>query len=509
MALAARVTTFELMALFGLLAVAGCGGGSNSTGKGGVGGAGTAGAGTGGTAGTAGTTGAGGAAGIAGRGGAGGTTGMAGVAGSAGAGGCTITAASSLSTAIPTVGIVTFTTDLPAITSAQIRFGLAFTGPTMTAPVDLTQPGHRTLLLGMKGSSSYVFRIVATSGAGTCTSEEQTLTTGAVSSNVLRLTATIMDAPAHARGFLITTDGARPPPEYAQSPLAYIIDSDGDVVWWAASPGAPSRAHMSWDGKDMYMLSANVGNAALDGGNVARISMDGIDAQTDLSGLGAAHHDFTAIPGGIAALSWNATGVDAHNAVVERSTDGTITVVVADLAALYNTPRDRFHPNSIHYAAWDDSYTLGDLNPYLYVKVTRRGALVWQLGGSDPKDPSKFFQGVPVWGVSHGHHLLADGTFLFFNNGAATGSLARVFKLDTSNMTATDAFSYGAAGANSSILGDVQRLPNGNILVTYSSGGQIHEIDAAGRQVALFKANDRGQFGYAEFRASLYGPPPY
>ena len=113
-----------------------------------------------GAAGTAGTTGAGRR-----DSGARGATGSAGVTGGGGAGGCTITATSTLGT-IPTVGIVTFTTSATGVTAAEIRFGLLSTGPTMTAPVDLTQASYRTLLLGMKGSSDYVYRIVVTSSAG-------------------------------------------------------------------------------------------------------------------------------------------------------------------------------------------------------------------------------------------------------------------------------------------------------------------------------------------------------
>ena len=96
---------------------------------------------------------------------------------------CTITATSTMGT-IPTVGIVTFTTSATSPTAAEIRFGLASTGPTMTAPVDLTKAMYRTLLLGMKGSSSYVYRIVVTSSAGTCTSQDYTFMTGAVPSSV-------------------------------------------------------------------------------------------------------------------------------------------------------------------------------------------------------------------------------------------------------------------------------------------------------------------------------------
>jgi hypothetical protein len=298
----------------------------------------------------------------------------------------------------------------------------------------------------------------------------------------------------HARGFTIVcnTSGAA---------VVYVIDSDGDPVWWTKFSGLPSRAHMSWDGRHMYVISQNASGAAV--GNVARISMDGIDVENNLSGLDGAHHDLTAIPGGgIATFVGTLSVTDGPNSLVERSPTGAITTVVADLGTIYNSAT--FHPNSIHYHAEDDTYTIGDSNPDLYVKVTRKGELVWQLGGRNPKDPSKFFQGVPSWrALNHGHHLLPDGTFLFFANveGAARG-----LRLDTTSMTATSFFSYSTT-VGSSVLGDVQRLPNGNILVTFSTGGQIHEVTPAGLLVATFQTTS--QMGYSEFRPTLYGPPAY
>jgi hypothetical protein len=396
------------------------------------------------------------------------------------------------------VGIVTFTTDLAAITGAEIRFGPSASGPTMTAPVDLTQPSYRTLLLGMKASSSYVFRVAVTSAAGTCTSQNYTITTGAAPNTVRTLTTTIMNPAKHAKGFMILGNATG-------LATIYIVDAaDGQPVWGAMARGVPSRAHMSWDGRDMYTVALNASNAP-GAGYSRRISMDGLDAENDLSGIVSAHHDFTVIPGGIAMLVWNAAGV-TDSSLVERARDGTLTTVVPDFGALYDTSgsANRFHPNSIHYHAWDDSYTISDTYPRLYVKISRKGDLLWQLGGSNPKDPGKH---IPVtWtGENHGHHMLADGTFLFFNNLWTT----RVFKLDETTMTATPGLVYVpnptiATGA----LGDVQRLPNGNILVTYSVVGIIHEIDPSGQLVATYRV-DGGQFGYTEFRETLYGPPPY
>jgi hypothetical protein len=493
------IRPFALRSALGLFLLTGCaqpttGGSVSGTG-------GSSGGGRGVPSGTGGETAASGAAsrpatGAGGTGVAGsaGTTGSAG-AGAAGTGGsatCAITAQSSLSTAIPTVGIVTWSTTLGNVTSAEIDFGLASTGPTMAAPVDLTQPSYRTLLLGMKGSSSYLFHIVVNSSGGSCTSPDYTITTGAVPSNVPKQTVTMSNAAAHDKGFIVTSSGLT-------GKLAYILDADGAPVWWATAPSEPSRVHMSWDGTKMYMMALNVQNANV--GNIQSVAMDGTGTQT-LSGFTTSHHDLTAIPGGLATMLWNKSGTDAPCSLVERAdSTGTITTVVADLGSVYNS--STFHSNSIHYYPSDDTYTVGDRNPSLYVKLTRAGALVWQFGGSNPKDQSKFFTNVPVWSVNHGHQLLADGTFLFFNN---TPNEAWEYQLDTATMTASKTLTYTASGASSTVLGDVQRLPNGNILVTFSTSGQIHEIDPSGKLVMKIAASS---YGYSEFRESLYGPPPY
>jgi hypothetical protein len=427
--------------------------------------------------------------------GAGGAVG--GASGAAGAIACTITATTTLSTAMPNVAIVTWSTDLPNLTGAKIAFAPQAGGTTLWAPVDLTQPAYRTLLLGMKPSTSYGFQIVASTAAGSCTSNVYALTTGALPIAPPTISTTIIDPAAHDRGFIVTSTGL-------SGNTTFIIDPDGAVVWAASGPNITSRAHLSWDGTRMYMMALNVANT--DTGEVQVVSMDGT-GMTSLPGLTASHHDLSPIPGGFATLLWTSSGENGPCSMVEYAdATGALTTVVADMGSLYNSTR--FHTNSIHYYPTDDTYTLSDREPNLFVKVTRGGQLIWQFGGSNPKDPSKFFSGVPTWMVNHGHQLLPDGTFVFFNNAAAE---AWVYALDTENMTATELMGYTPAdGAVSSVLGDAQRLPNGNYLVTFSTSGEIQEVSPSGKLIATFTSTaSLPQVGYAEFRESLYGPPPY
>ena len=131
-------------------------------------------------------------------------------------------------------------------------------------------------------------------------------------------------------------------------------------------------------------------------------------------------------------------------------------------------------------------------------------------------------EGLEPWSANHGHHLTSDGHFLFFNNfnGSANVEPSTVFEvlLDETDWTATKTWEYRSDDENSTAqLGDAERLPNGNALITYSNQGLIVEADPSGEMVQSF-VNDMlwpeggsfpiGVFGYASFRSSLYGPPP-
>ena len=57
-------------------------------------------------------------------------------------------------------------------------------------------------------------------------------------------------------------------------------------------------------------------------------------------------------------------------------------------------------------------------------------------------------------------------------------------------------------------MGDVQRLPNGNTIIGYSSKGVLQEVSADGIVLQEWTWPLGASFGYIEKRATLYGPPP-
>lgn len=422
--------------------------------------------------------------GLAGEAGAGGAAGES--AGASASAPCTFDVTATTSAAIPTVGIVTWSVNMAAVERASIEFGLD-ESYGFSAPVDLDAPGRRTLLLGMKAAHDYHYRVVADGGGEHCVSPDYVLTTGPLANGLPVVEVKTEDAERATPGFIESV--------YLVDGPAFIIDQDGDYVWWSGS-GEMGRAEQSYDGKYMWIGNVNVSGGA---GRVHRVGMDGT-GDTDFPEFGDYSHDLTVLPDETVGFIQH----DGHmcDDIMERAPDGSVREIINVHDAHGGTAI--CHTNSIHYHADDDSYTFSDLNQNTYVKVTRAGEVVWILGGTT----SQFTGDGAEWTREHGHELIAPDRLLFFNNNEGSqSSLAVEVKLDFDAMTATRVFQYDG-GFSSVIYGDVQRLDDGNTLVTYSVAGVVHEIGPDGALVRSFETPVGGAFGYATFRTSLYGPPP-
>ena len=108
------------------------------------------------------------------------------------------------------------------------------------------------------------------------------------------------------------------------------------------------------------------------------------------------------------------------------------------------------------------------------------------------------------WQAQHGHQFV-DGQLLVFNNtnGGPANFLSFSYDLDNKSTGPIETYTGGPV---SIAFGDVQRLPNGNTFITYSNVGTFHELDPSNN---LVKTIETDSLGYAEHRATLYGPPPH
>jgi len=417
----------------------------------------------------------------------------------------TLGSATGISSGMGTVGIVEWSTTLSGVTSAQIVYtlnnaSLGILNQGGTAPVDLKAPNYRTLLLGLKPSSTYTYHIEMTSSIGTCKSTDYTMATTTLS-GAPTVSRTVTTASSLAGGFIVVCTG-QGAGAGGGSNTAYILDADGTTVWAAAGPSSCSRARMDYEGTNMWMVSLNVNNG---GGEMRYLSMDGKTSQNNISGLSNAHHDFTVLPdGSIAAMVWATAGTqDPESNLIERSSSGTLKTAFKIGANLYSS--SSFHCNSILYHPSDDSYTIGDRNPNLYVKVSRSGGPVWQIGGSCAGAPAaKCAAG--SWIVNHGHSFTEAGNMLIFNNGQPGSTHVLEYSISDSSTFSITSVEDFTSSFSSGTLGDVQRLPNGNTLITYSNTNTIIEVDPLWSTTPL--QTIRGSFGYADWRNTLYGPPP-
>jgi arylsulfotransferase ASST len=475
-------------ALFGALVLVTLGCGGN-----------TAGGGTAGTTGSAGTTGTAGTSATAG------TTGMAGTGGAVS---CTITASSSLSPMIATVGIVTWSTTLSGIQSAKIDFGLT-TSYGMTAPVDLTQPSYRTLLLGMKAARMYHYRITAMNSGGSCQSQDYTIMTGPLPNGLVKPTVTTNNAAALAGGFILTGQYVR---NANGSGPAYILDSDGDYVWWYTIEDYVTGVVMNYAGTHMWI---NNHPPDLADARVHRVTMDGMTAEDLSSTMPKLSHQLTVLPDETIAFYASDGGPEGCDDIKERAPNGTIRTIANSLRAINGT--GACHVNNIQYSQVDDTLVFSDHTHCTVAKVRRSdGATVWILNGA-----TKTFTGDFWAGSEHGIHVLGIDDFLIFTNntrlvpnstlqpgGTGDGSGAREIKLDLTAKTVTTIWSYKAMGNayQTDVMGDLQRLPNGNIILAFGGKGIIQEIRPDG--TVLQELRTTTNFGYIQKRMTLYGPPP-
>ncbi len=478
----------------------GAGGSTSGAGGDNVGGAAGSGmAGTGAAAGSGGVMAAGGsgagAAGMdatGGMGAAAGTAGTAGAAGTASGGtggaptvnGSLFTVSSMLASAVDakaptTVGIVTWSVTTITPTSAYLEFGKDTTYG-MQAPVDLAQADFRTLLLGMKPSTTYHFRVVAAAGGMQYASDDYTIQTGEKTTAVSIGSFDVKQETGRERGFIVLSYWGG-----TGSSVAFIIDADGDIVWAydTGMTGGIARARISYDGQNLWAVTADNGGQA-----IRRVGMDGLNPQTYSSTKSS--HDIAAVSGGtMAYLDYSVS----CNDITEIDPSGTTKKIFTASGVFGN----QCHGNALRYSEAEDEYTFSVVNKDV-IRVSRSGQKLWSLVDTVQGGNS-------TWGgVNHGHHLLADSILIFANNGGANKSSAMI----EYDFTGKKISSY-EAGVTSQNLGDVQRLPGGNTLVDFSNADVVHQVDQNGTLLVEIKGpGSQNKFGYATWRPTLYGPSP-
>jgi len=406
---------------------------------------------------------------------------------------------------IPTVIVVDWSADLVGVTSAWVEFGTD-TDYGRTAPTDLsTGAPYRTFILGSKPDTTVHLRVVAQTADTLHTSEDRTITTGPAPAALPNLT--VESSGDHWQGWLVTG--------LVSDPTSLIIDQDGAYVWWhpietsrAAGAGEVvlRRTAMARDGQSILYnyndVEGDVDNA------IYRVGLDGTDLGETATPYG--HHDFVELPDGtITYLAYDPKTVGRDqvlgDSVIEKAPDGTITEIYNvwnhyTYGGSSSDPTESWpHANAIDYLEDEDAYIVGFLTLYTVLKIDRAtGHTLWTLGGTQ-SDFTLDGGTTDLFDTEHQFEWLGDSLLVFINGGMEAGaeSHAIEYKLDDTRHTVTETWSYHPAQTlNCPNLGDVDRLDNGNTLVTFSVAGEIHEVDTHGDPVWTLSSGVGGALSY-------------
>ncbi len=381
-----------------------------------------------------------------------------------------------------TVAIVTWSTSAGVPDAATIEFGLT-TEYGMVAPVDIDAPDLRAVLLGMKAERTYHFRVLAQRGGVQWSSGDYEFTTGAEPSadEIAIEDYRVSSAEQRCPGFLIASHW-----NGNYQGMVFILDQDGDIVWWYRSGlnGGVAKAAMSADGLNLWMVSA----ANSGGEDLVRVGLDGLSRRVYPNTNGS--HDIVSVEGDVMAF----IAYEGNGAVYEI--DGSGRLVRVFDASIFAAGGSRgHHLNALDYAPELGRYAVSshDTDVYSFPRM-----------GAELENTSRLTAAVGPnagWGgYQHGLDLLPGDRMLVFANRVATTrgpSAALEFDLETGQ----EVWRYESEQSTSN-FGGVQRLPNGNTLVTSSNAGSIYEVTPEPK--AVLEVTTAPYLGYVTWTQSLY-----
>lgn len=202
---------------------------------------------------------------------------------------------------------------------------------------------------------------------------------------------------------------------------------------------------------------------------------------------------------------------DGHVALVGHAEDGCDEILdfnpeTEELKSLINAKdihgNTMCHVNYVSYYDGDKTLMFSDWEASMVAKITRTGELVWALNGD-----GSTISGTS-WVHQHAVQQLAVNELLIFSNGdVGERSIVYDIKVDPTAKTAMELWHYDG-GETVSFGGDVQKLDNGNYVITYSSAGIVQEIDSDKQLVQSLSWTAGNTLAYSEKLKSLYQTPP-
>jgi hypothetical protein len=360
-------------------------------------------------------------------------------------------------------------------------------GATLRTPARARGAGAASqVLLGIEADKVVTWRVVLTGEAPVEGPAVSTLRLpgGLPAPTLLALDAARVDP----RSYLITS--------YLAWTAAYsiVLDRDGRIVWVRETPTPlwtlwvlPSRdgTHLLVDAADWSGVTSNV----------TRVALDGSELQTYATPF--LHHPFVELPD--ETIAWGAARgtyetlehVDNAGATRQLWSCEDWQVDEAGVDPI------RCVSNSLHHDDATGTYYFSfySLDSVAHIDPAGPSTPRWfgQIEGAYAFDPPE-----SVFDWQHGVHLTDSGTLLVSTRSAPDvreETHGREYVIDDAARTLRLTWSYGEGeGIYASEIGDVRRLPGGNMLINYGSTPRIREVTADGELLwdVVFEGADEG-----------------
>lgn len=346
-----------------------------------------------------------------------------------------------------------------------------------------TAPGtaHDVPLLGLRAETTYHWRVVATVDGQEVAGPDATLTTGELPDDVPGfLLLDEADADTYGAWTLLTGQALA-----TGVGFVVVLDDEAQVVWYRIHDGLLTWAEHDGGGNLVYLIPGSEGS-------LVRTSLDGTRNVEHPAPEG--HHAGARVPGIFGAYlasdlrAWEGEDV-LGDAIVEVADDGAREVVWSAWDTLeverhegWDTEDagDWTHANGLAYDPQDDAYyvTLYYLGTVLKIARTT-GEVMWQLGG---RDSDFTFPEGETPGRLHAPEPLPDGRLAVFDNSVEGGSAVAVYRLDEVAGTADREEVWRLEdGRVVTVLGDVDRLPDGGWFTTWGNMRQMAVVGAEGQ----------------------------
>ena len=452
-------------------------------------------------------------------------------------------AVATVSTEVPTVAFVTWTS--AAAGTSLVRFGLTGEPLDRVTPVGPAGTAHQRTLLGLKAGRTYDWQAVTTLPDGS----EQASAVG---------TVTLPPVPQGMPGVeVVTSDPARSALAHGyvltsvmttEGSWIVILDGEGDYVWYR--PAAPDTlVTTSRPGLDgVSVLWGSYDNQQQDDiGIVERWRLDGTSHTTTRTLM--AHHDFYEHVDGT--LAWTSYVFQQQGPVliasdaIREAPEGTADPIDQQVFSWFDDyGHDPFipsptaegstipyegqlaqewtHSNSLMYDPDAGAYFLMSKFMDALVKIDRAtGAVLWQINGlygsfTDPSGaaPWRAYDDTDLWSHAHMSHLW-DGGAMIFDNGyhytpEHSGAIEIAF--DEATGTVETVWRYDEPDGNfTPLMGDVRWITETDtVLIGWSDIAVISEVTHDDRQEEVWRLEPTSIghiYGRMHYLADLYDLP--